>query len=261
MARRSLVLLHGQPGSGDDWRTVVEELDPGLDVEALDRPGYGENPLPPGDFEAGAHAVVAALDRRGVDSAVLVGHSFGGGVALATAELAPERVAALVLVASVGPACTDGWDRLLAAPVAGEICAVAAWWLTPWFARARMARLARLRDRPLDHDEQVNWQVWGEARHRHGAMWRTFLTEQRAVMRSLDDVLHRLGEIDAPTLILADPLDPLIPFRTAEALQAALPHARLEQVEVGAHHLPRRAPSEVAGAINRFLREVDAPPA
>ena len=85
---------------------------------------------------------MADLDARGIERAVLVGHSYGGGVALSVAALAPERVEALVLLASVGPGCLTGWDRLLAAPVAGEVCALAAWWLTPWLARARLAAIA-----------------------------------------------------------------------------------------------------------------------
>src|SRR5262245_62488702 len=86
------------------------------------------------------------MDARGIDQALLVGHSYGGGVALAAARLAPERVAGLVLLASVGPGCLTGADRPLAAPVSGELCALMAWRMTPWLARAGLAAMARLRD-------------------------------------------------------------------------------------------------------------------
>ena len=71
------------------------------------------------------------LDSRGIERAVLVGHSYGGGVALSVASVAPHRVEAVVLLASVGPGCVNGWDRLLAAPGAGPLCALLAWRLTP----------------------------------------------------------------------------------------------------------------------------------
>ena len=90
-------------------------------------------------------AVIADLDAAGVERAVVVGHSYGGGAALATALLAPERVEALVLVASVGPGCLTEWDRLLAAPVVGPVSAVAAWWLTPVFVRVLLALIERRR--------------------------------------------------------------------------------------------------------------------
>jgi len=131
-----LVLLHGQPGSGADWEQVTGLLPATLHAVAADRPGYGSSLLPAGGFAANARAVLDELDSRGIQRAVLVGHSYGGGVALSAASLAPHRVEAVVLLASVGPGCVSGWDRLLAAPGAGPLCALVAWRLTPWIARA-----------------------------------------------------------------------------------------------------------------------------
>src|SRR6202035_5122598 len=93
-------------------------------------------------------AVLDELDSRDIKRAVLVGHSYGGGVALSAASMAPSRVEAVILLASVGPGCVNGWDRLLAAPGAGQLCALVAWRLTPWVARARLARIRRGRRGP-----------------------------------------------------------------------------------------------------------------
>ena len=184
---------------------------------------------------------------------MLVGHSYGGGVALSAASLAPGRVEAVVLLASVGPGCVTGWDRLLAAPGAGQLCALVAWRLTPWMARARLAGIARRRGRPLGPDEHVNWQVWGHAGHGRHPLWRTFLTEQRALLRELDELEHAIASVRAPVLVLADPKDTVVPFETARRLARALPDARLQLVEGAGHHLPRRAPQVVADAIVAFL--------
>ena len=74
-----------------------------LHAVAADRPGYGSSPRPAGGFAAGARTVLDELDSRGINRAVLAGHSYGGGVALSAASLAPHRVEAVVLLASVGP--------------------------------------------------------------------------------------------------------------------------------------------------------------
>src|ERR1700761_3208957 len=200
-------MLHGQPGLGSDWQQLACLLPPGLAVTAVDRPGYGTSSQPAGGFAANARAVVAELDARNIDRAVLVGHSHGGGIALSVATLAPERVEALVLLASIGPGCLNGWDRLLAAPVAGEGCAVAAWWLTPWLARARIAAISRRRGRPVEVDEYVSWQVWGNARSDHGRLWRTFLIEQRALVMELAALTESVRKVRQPVLLLADPRD------------------------------------------------------
>src|SRR5580704_15873207 len=248
-----LVLLHGQPGSPADWRQVAGRLPAQLHAVAPDRPGYGSSQLPAGGFAANARAVLDDLDARGLTRAVLVGHSYGGGVALSAASLAPGRVEAVVLLASVGPACVTGWDRLLAAPGAGQLAALVAWRLTPWIARARLAGIARRRGRPLEADEHANWQVWGHAGHGHHPLWRTFLTEQRALLRELDALEHAIGSVRVPVLVLADPRDAVVPFETARRLVCALPDAHLQVVEGAGHHLPRRAAAAVADAIVAFL--------
>src|SRR5580693_5906174 len=248
-----LVLLHGQPGSPADWQLVAGRLPAPLHAVAADRPGYGSSRLPAGGFAVNARAVLDDLDSHGIARAVLVGHSYGGGVALSAASLAPGRVAAVVLLASVGPGCVTGWDRLLAAPGAGRLCALVAWRLTPWMARARLAGIARRRGRPLRPDEHVNWQIWGYAGDGHLPLWNTFLTEQRALLRELDELEDALASVRAPVLVLADPQDSVVPFETARRLARALPHARLQLVEGAGHHLPRRAPAVVADAIVAFL--------
>jgi pimeloyl-ACP methyl ester carboxylesterase len=254
-----LVLLHGQPGSPADWLQVAARLPARLHAVAPDRPGYGYSPLPAGGFTANARAVLDELDSRGIKRAVLVGHSYGGGVALSAASMAPSRVEAVILLASVGPGCVNGWDRVLAAPGAGQLCALVAWRLTPWIARARLAWLARRRGGALRPDEHVNWQVWGHAGHGHGALWRTFLAEQRALLRELGELERAIGSVQAPVLLLADPRDTLVPINTARRLARALPGARLQLVHGAGHHLPRRAPDAVADAIAAFLAATEEP--
>jgi pimeloyl-ACP methyl ester carboxylesterase len=252
-----LVLLHGQPGSPADWLPLAGRLPAQLHAVAADRPGYGSSPLAAGGFAANARALLDDLDSRGVRHAVLVGHSYGGGVALSAASLAPERVAAVVLLASIGPGCVNGWDRLLAAPGAGQLCALVAWRLTPWMARARLARIRRRRGRPLRPGEHVNWQVWGHAGREYRPLWRTFLTEQRALLRELGELESAIPSVQAPVLLLADPEDTQVPIGTARRLVQTLPDARLQLVQGAGHHLPRRAPDVVADAIVTFLATVE----
>jgi pimeloyl-ACP methyl ester carboxylesterase len=252
-----VVLLHGQPGSGADWQQVAGRLPSGLRVVALDRPGYGASRQDAGGFAVNARTVVAELDARGIERAVLVGHSYGGGVALAVAKLAPARVEALVLLASVGPGCLTGWDYLLAAPVAGEVCAFTAWRLTPWLARARLAAIAWKQRRPIAPGEHVNWHIWGHAHRDHGPLWRSFLTEQRALVHELDDLTDSLASVAQPVLLLADPHDTLIPVSTTHQLAAVLPNAHVQLVRQLGHHLPRRGAPQIAAAIAAFLAALD----
>jgi pimeloyl-ACP methyl ester carboxylesterase len=220
-----LVLLHGQPGSSADWQQVAGRLPRQLHAVAVDRPGYGSSPRPAVGFAAGARTVLAELDSRGIQRAVLVGHSYGGGVALSAASLAPHRVEAVVLLASVGPGCVNAWDR---------------------------------RGGPLGPDEHVNWQIWGHTSRDHGSLWRTFLAEQRALLRELDELVSAVPLVRAPVLLLADPTDTVVRVGTARRLAQTLPDARLQLVMGAGHHLPRRAPDVVARAITAFIAAVES---
>jgi pimeloyl-ACP methyl ester carboxylesterase len=158
----------------------------------------------------------------------------------------------------VGPGCLNRWDKLLAAPGTGPLCALTAWRLTPWIARVRLAWVTRLQDRPLDPEEHVNWQVWADASHGRTRLWRTFLAEQRAMMRELDELVAAVPSVQVPVLLLADPNDVVVPFHTARQLAQALPDARLQLVRGAGHQLPRRAPGAVAEAITWFVAAIDS---
>jgi pimeloyl-ACP methyl ester carboxylesterase len=256
--RHALALLHGQPGLPADWQQVTARLPAQLHTIAVDRPGYGASEQPAGGFTAGARAVLGELDARGIQRAVLVGHSYGGGVALAAASLAPHRVEAVVLLASVGPGCLNRWDRLLAAPGAGPLCARVAWQLTPWIARAWLARPTRPGGPPRRPARHAGLEVWARASSRHSALWRTFLTEQRALLRELDELVASVPAVRAPVLLLADPADTLVPAATASQLARTLPDARLLLVPGAGHHLPRAVAGVVAGAIVAFVADLEA---
>jgi uncharacterized protein (TIRG00374 family) len=252
-----LVLLHGQPGAAADWEAVIARLPAQLHAVAIDRPGYGASQRPAVGFTANAQAVLDDLDERNVDSAVLVGHSWAGGVALQAAALAPHRVRAVVLLAGVGPGSVGIVDWLLAAPVFGPLSAQLMWRWTPWIARARLAWLSRREGRPLHPGEHAFLQVWGQKGGRVEPLWRAFLTEQRALLGELADLEVALPSIGVPVLLLADPADQIVPIMTAQRLAGELPDARLRLIEHAGHDLPRRAPGAVAEAIAGFLAAID----
>ena len=252
-----VVLLHGQPGTAADWEAVMERLPPQLHAVAVDRPGYGASQRQAAGFTANAQAVLDDLDKRGVETAVLVGHSWAGGVALQAAALAPQRVRAVVLLAGVGPGSVGIVDWLLAAPVFGPLSAQLMWRWTPWIARTRLAWLSRRHGRPLYPGELVFLQVWGQKGGGVEPLWRAFLTEQRALLKELADLEAALPSIGVPVLLLADPADQIVPIMTAQRLESELPDACLRLVEHAGHDLPRRAPGAVAEAIAEFLAAIE----
>lgn len=103
---RPLVFWHalGSGTSGAYLTEVAPALtDAGLWLLAPDAPGFGKSPaLPPERYETGSVVAMvrSLLDERGIDRAILMGHSWGGMVMTAFAASHPERVDGLVLVDS-----------------------------------------------------------------------------------------------------------------------------------------------------------------
>jgi pimeloyl-ACP methyl ester carboxylesterase len=244
MGTPHLVLLHGQPGSRADWDAVIDRLPAGVPAAAWDRPGYGGNRLPVGGLADNADWVADRLARAEIRDAVLVGHSYGGGVALAAAAAAPDRVRGLVLIAGIGPGCVSRWDELLAAPVAGPMLAMTAWSVLPWVARQLGGHAAA--------PARGSLQVLAGIRHEHGPVWRSFLTEQRELLQGLDHWIDRVAAAALPVLIIADPADKVVPIATAHALHDRLPGSGLVLVGAGGHQLPRRIPGVIAEQLGEF---------
>ncbi len=99
-----LALLHGLGAAAVTWLELVSALRQRHRVVALDLPGHaGSAPIPRGSaMERFADAVAAALASLEARPALVVGHSFGGQVALRLALRHPDTVRALLLVAPSG---------------------------------------------------------------------------------------------------------------------------------------------------------------
>src|SRR5262249_18090856 len=118
-----LVLLHEGVADRRGWHQVAERLAPQVTVVAYDRRGYGESPASTAPFTH-TDDLLAILDREQAEPAWLAGASAGGGLALDTALLAPDRVAGLVLMGTAisgapEPEIDPGTARFEPGPEAG----------------------------------------------------------------------------------------------------------------------------------------------
>jgi len=153
-------------------------------------------------------------------------------------------------VSSVGPGEHLGWDdRILAAPVLGEaIAASTIGGLGLLLGRERVQSLAdrRLAGRARDA-------VVALTRLTHGGsfVWRSFVTEQRALLSELDGLAAGLGAIGVPTEVVHGRNDRLVAPEVAESLAQTIPGAVLRLVPGVGHLLPHDAPGEIASAVTR----------
>jgi pimeloyl-ACP methyl ester carboxylesterase len=134
LSRPRCLLLHGNPGSLQDWERFVPRVSEVADIAAIDMPGFGKSRCAGSTpesccLERLAEQAIAVADALGWrEPFFLFGHSHGGGVAQAVAARYPDRVAGLVLLATLGAPAHGGY-RLLALPGAEAVARVVGWML------------------------------------------------------------------------------------------------------------------------------------
>ncbi|MHB8682181.1 MAG: alpha/beta fold hydrolase [Acidimicrobiales bacterium] len=249
-----VLLVHGQPGLGTDWDLVTDLLADDHRVLVPDRPGYGRSALGPFSLADNAELLAELLRARHATPAVVVGHSYGGGVAVLLATRHPELVKGLVLVGSVGvEGSINGFDHLLAVPVVGEVLS-AAGMLTVARVLPRLRPLARVlphyagaRLRAGIPDDRYVAGVTRQGRR----LWRTFVAEQRSLLEEVGDVERALPDVAVPTVVVSGTWDIVVPPSVASGIAAAVPGAELVTVAQAGHFVPRDHPSVVADAVRR----------
>jgi len=236
-----LLLVHGIGDSSESWLPVMAALARHHTVIAPDLLGHGASDKPRADYAVAAYAngMRDLLDVLGFDTATLVGHSLGGGVAAQFAYQFPERCERLVLVASGGA----GRDvspllRLASAPLADVFLAPLRWPLAQPLVRTALAVLGRLDD-DLGRDRAHVSRIL--AGLPDGAARAVFTRTLRSVVDWRGQVvtlLDRCYLVDAvPALVVWGDRDGVIPVHHGRQAHEALPASRLE-IFAGAGHFP-----------------------
>jgi len=246
-----VLFVHGQPGLGSDWDPVVERL---TDHRLLivDRPGYGRSGEETLSIAGNADLLADVVVERHAAPVTVVGHSYGGGVAIELAARRPELVAGLVLVGSIGRANSlNVLDRVLATPVMGEVLSAAG-----LFTLARVLPRVRHLVEPQQHaafawlraslpDERYDKVSLQGGRQ----VWRSFVAEQRSLVREIGSVEAALGSVRVPTVVISGTWDLVVPPSVSASIAVSIPGSELVSVARTGHFVPRDAPEVVAAAV------------
>ena len=129
----ALLMLHGLGCDSSTWLDVLPELAEHFTVIAPDLLGHGESDKPDADYSLGGYAngMRDLLTILGIDKVTVVGHSFGGGVAMQFAYQFPDRTERVILVSTGGLGKeVSPLIRFLTVPGSGAMLAMATF--HPW---------------------------------------------------------------------------------------------------------------------------------
>ena len=236
------------PGIGTDARMfefVTARLEPAFECIGWDLPGYGNAPLREAyGFADLARWLVDDFDRRGHDTAYVVGHSIGGMAALEFAHSFPERLDGLILSGT-----TPAFGSRDGAFEAQFLDAR----LGPLDAGSTMADLARSAPAEL-----LGSRAGPDVARRVEAL----LAEvPEAAFRQAIACLvtfnrrEALKTILTPTLLISGEEDRSAPLKTMERMVTSMPRAAIEVLRGVGHMAPLEAPDTFAQAIRYFIEE------
>jgi pimeloyl-ACP methyl ester carboxylesterase len=236
---RPLVVSHGSLESAPFWQVLAEILAPQVTTYAVDRRGHGAS----GDNRAYAiereqEDIAAVLDIAGPD-AILLGHSYGGVIALGVALSRPP--AALILYepplpldGPVGGLAIETFEKALRD---GDLDLALTVGLRE-FVKMPDAAIEGMRQEP----------VWPAL----ASMTPTWTREVRAIDLFGGD-LKRFADLDIPTLLIVGELSPLWLTTNSRRLQQAIPNADLVKIPGHAHLAHNTAPEAMASLILAFV--------
>ena len=225
------------------WDALVPCLFAHLRLVRYDKRGHGLSDTPPAPYTIRDHSddLAALLDRLEIETAIVIGISVGGLIAMDYAVQDPGRVQALVLCDTAPRIGTpEGWSERIQAVREKGLPEMAGTIMGRWFAPTFVGQS------PADYRGFTNMLLQTPVEGYLGTC---------AALRDAD-LYKEVSQINVPTLLLCGAQDISTPPDLMREWAGALPNASFQVID-GAAHLPCvEQPEATAAAIKQFLQEV-----
>jgi len=254
----AIALVHGVTSHSGVWLEFMKDLvEAGYSVVAPDLFGHGASAKPKGDYSLGAYAsgVRDLLGMLGFESATVVGHSLGGGIALQLAYQFPEYCERLVLISSGGLG-REVSPLLRAATLPGAEL-VMPLIVREWAVRAGTSVASFLERLGIRAGPDLREAGRGYASLVQQDAQLAFLHTLRAV---IDPGGQKVSALDRlylaermPVLIVWGDRDPIIPIEHGRRAHEAIPHSHMVEIPNAGHWPQLDQPQLVCEEVTDFI--------
>jgi 3-oxoadipate enol-lactonase len=241
---RRVALVHSLAMDGEFWRPAIEHLSDRTSVLLIDCRGHGSSGKPAGAYslEQFADDLSDVMDGIGWPSAVVMGASMGGSVALAFAMQHASRTDGLGLVdttAWYGPEAPKQWEERARRALSQGLASMVDFQKTRWFGDKFRA----------EHPKTVELAV--------ETFLKTDPTAYAATCRMLGsfDLRPGLGSLKMPVRIIVGEEDYATPIEMAKVLNEGISGSKLSVLSGRRHLTPLEDPQAIAAEIERLLDE------
>ncbi len=237
-AGRPLLLLHGWGVSSELFAPILDGLEPGHRLIVPDLPGFGATSEPDTPWSVHDYAAwcIALLDRLGIESCDLVGHSNGGRIGIVMAAEYPGRVTRMVLAGSSGIRPR----RTLASS-----------------ARIRTYKALRAVERSSVVPSALRRSAGRRADQRGSADYRAATGTMRGTLVRLvnEDLRELLPQVHIPVLLIWGENDTETPIDDGRLMERLIPDAGLVVFEGASHYAYLEQSGRFCRIVEVFLRD------
>lgn len=254
---KPLIFLHGFGGASYTWRHIYPALKQDHHIFLIDLKGFGLSERPrDGQYTPRDQAEIVAsfLEEKNLKSVTLVGHSFGGAVALLTYFMANHkkpRIKSLILVDSAGyPESLPNFIKILRIPLLNI--------LLPKIVPARLA-VARVLIKSFYDDDKITDDMFLAYTYYNrlpGSDYAARKTAEQIVPENIDEVIRKFPDITVPVLLIWGYEDEIIPLAYGFKLHRAIPGSQMVSLKQCGHIPPEEKPRETGAAISAFLQSL-----
>jgi pimeloyl-ACP methyl ester carboxylesterase len=245
-----LFLIHALGTNITQWEYVATPLARHTRVIGIDLPGCGKSAKPRVPYRI-AHmheAVIGLLDRLQIDKVVIVGHSFGGRIAMDVALLQPQRVAGLLLMNSAGLHHYPRWMHALGPLLLREQV------VAPTILMVINLLLGRIFAKPTARTRRFIRQVLDRSDPRYA--WEFARYACPLLPDLMADLGPRLHELDLPIQVIWGEEDHLLSYRDVQSALQKLPQVRVRTLASCGHMPNIEQPEAVIETALQFLTEL-----
>ena len=239
-----VILLHGLLGSHHNWLPQAEKLSGKFHVFTLDHRNHGQSPhADEFNYDAMATDVLAFMQEQNISSALIIGHSMGGKVAMRLSQLHPETVERMVVadmsVHSYPPRYAAMLDAMITMDLSqfqqrSEVDVA----LEPVVASKTMRQFLI---KNLGHDAAGK------------LFWKPNLAAIRANYDRIRSALPPANAVACPALFIRGAKSDYIRAEDLDLIKASFPNAELTTIEEAGHWVHAEAPEKFNELVSAFL--------
>lgn len=257
-AGEPILLIHGFGASSYSWRHVVEPLAQKNRVITIDLKGFGDSPKPRDDAYSvydQARLIRNFILENDLQNLHIIGHSYGGGVALAVsiylADSNPGLQKSLVLIDSVAyPQELPDFVEILATPILGPLVT---------YVVPDTLQVKNLLQKVYFNDDLIPQEAidhYASNLGKPNAKYALLTSVRQMLPTDLEQFSENYASLTIPTLIIWSREDEIVPLDVGKRLHENLPNSKLVIMSDVGHAVQEEKPSLLLPHLRNFLEAV-----